>query len=599
MRDKNKDFWYNNKAKTRFLEVDNSNYTPRANEKVKCKRCNTWIDPPTNSWISQCKNCKTLVSFFFPTNIQQAACLAQCNILINVGSYGSGKTTISAYKIAMSIRDIPNCKVICVAQTKQQLEKNAVPELRKFFHDSEFEKENNEYWVMSNGANIEFWPSDDADKLRSANANFIWIIEGHTPQMKKMYNEALARIRNQLGNVYEYDENGNVKYYTTLKGETKPIITKSKNFVIVEANPVKGAWTSKEILQAHTLIYTTNVKGMDLIKYQAKPRREFDEDSGKEMNVDMISLLNATIDNPTLPSSYWINLKATSYSQDDYDQKVYCDITAKDGLVYQQVAKEPFKYFKNTNEIYLDRYSNDSCFVEGFDLGGSNVNNDPDAYLLGVFNKQTKQLHIVGEMKQSGLNVDETCNLIRQVRANNGWVKPKHLMMVADNAIGRSSKTNRTQSIKNEFEIRLTTPITSCNDKNISYGTKMVNHWINVGALTFDMSLDKLRNEIINYDFNIVEEKVKGSEATIQKQVYSDINNHLLDALRYMVVMLESMGYRQDQANIDYYKMEINQQNQTRNEFQTQTKQQLIMNYFPTYMGGNKKTTPTKKFYKM
>lgn len=440
--------------------------------------------------------------------------------------------------------------MVCIAQTLQQLTKNAISELEMFFHPSEIQRKTIDAWYLKNGGVIEFWPSDDPDKLRSANVNFIWIVEGHTPKMKLMYNEGMARIRNQKGFIYEYDSEGNIKYETGLNGQTKPKISKVMNMILVEANPEPGAWTNKAILNAHTILYTPKVKGIPILENTTKPSRHLSIFTNKENNADIVGILNATIDNPILPESYFTNLHSTCKSEKEYNRIIYCDITSQDGLVFNNVIESPNNFFAEINNINLMK--EDNVFVETFDPGGSNSTNDPDAYLLGVFDKKYKQLQIIDGFKISGMNLSDVTKRIWDIRNKWGWRREKHFIFVSDNSIGKSSKIDRTKSLKNDYEIRLTTAIIPCNDKGISFGINLLNQWLDNRAILFSSRLDFLKNEMFSYEKFERGVLSKVTQEIVYRDVYTEVNNHVIDALRYLIVILEAYGFRQDQHLIDY-----------------------------------------------
>lgn len=546
----NKGFWFNNTPTTRFIKIDNKKFKPFMNLNLPCTRCGGNVEKNPNCWIAQCKHCKTLVSFFAPTPVQQVAAICESTIIFNIGGYGSGKTTISSNIFSSMMRKIPGARLICIAQTLQQLVKNAIPELDMFFHPSEIERKTQESWYLKNGGVIDFWPSDDPGKLRSANANFIWIVEGNTAKMHMMYIEANARLRNQKGFVYEYNEKGEIVMETYSNGQTKPKILKVMNLLLVEANPEVGAWTNKAILEAHTIITTPSVKSLPVLETRAKPVRHLSVFTNKETNSDIVGILNATIDNPILPESYFINLKNNCKNESDYNRLVYCDITSQDGLVFPQVVAKPENFFVNIQSINLMK--NDLVFVEGFDPGGSNSTNDPEGYLFGVFDKQFKKLQIIDGFKVSGMNLAESTKRIWDIRNKWGWNKQKHFAFVSDNAIGKASKQDRRFSLKNEYEIRLTTPVIPCNDKGIAHGIQQLNHWLDIGAIEFNSSLDFLKSEMFSYERYEKAKIVNSSQIVKYVESYTEVNNHVIDALRYLIVVLEGMGFRQDQHMIDY-----------------------------------------------
>lgn len=572
--------WRNNSNQTRFLKIDNKKYTPDLKHSLECLRCGKMVIKDEHRWISECKQCKTLVNFFKPTLIQLAAILSESNILFNIGAVGSGKTTISGFIVSSFARDINGARIICISNTLEQLERNAISELDKFFHPIEFKRKTKDTWELKNGSIIELWPSDDPDKLRSANANFIWLIEANSYKMKLIYNEALSRLRNQKGFVYEYDNNGEIVLEKAQNGQIRPKILKNKNLLLIEGNPKRGSWFNTEILKSHTIIHTTNVKSIDHLKVRAKPLQSINQFTNQLENVNMIGILNATYDNPFLDDSYFINMKAACATEEEYNNKVYCDITAQEGLVFKEVMNNLNKVYVEIQEglNYLD---NDEVYVESFDPGGSRAVNDPDAYLLMIFNKRTKQLKVLDCFKISGLSLDESCRKIWMIRNKWNWKREKSFVFTADNALARSNKSNAQSSLKTDYEIRLSTTIIPCNNKGIQYGVNLLKSWFNRNAITISKQCDELIKEMSSYETFEVYKIIKGTDAVQSTSGYTEVNNHLLDAFRYAVVILDGMGYRQDQHLIEFF----NQKNQLTRNTPLYGKDD-IRNFLPNHFGG-------------
>lgn len=583
-------FFYNNTTKVRLMEVDNKSYKLFTKKTLICKNCNQPVEKESNSWISKCKICNTLVLFFHPTPIQRVAAMFEAQVIFNIGAYGSGKTTISAYKLSMMLRKIPNSRLICIANTLQQLNKNAISELKKFIHKSEIKKKTRDTWELVNNSTIEFWPSDNSDKLRSANVNFIWLVEANDYKMLSIYQESQARIRNESGFVYEYDEHNNIKTYIDKQGIEKPIIKKVMNFILVEANPEKGAWTNKVVLEANTILYTPKVKGIDLIRKQARVQRHVDPYSGTEKNSDVIAILNATIDNPTLPESYLLGLRNGRRNEQDFNRLAYCDITSQDGLVFEQVVKAPEDYFENIQ--YFDWYDNDVKTFEGLDPGGANASNDPDAYLFGAVNIKLKRITILDGFKISGLSLAEVAQKILLIRQKWSYRVDRHFLFTADNSLDRSSKVNRYHSLKNDYQNILRTSIEVCDAKGISSGISKVNTWLNNHAIVINSGIPGFKEELFSYEKFEQPHILKATNEIIYKEAYSETNNHYIDVLRYIIVMLESKGVSQ---NSDFIAFEDHLAKQEQSRFRS--KQQSIQESLPilSKLGFVKSTKKDKK----
>lgn len=580
-------FWFNNTPTTRFIEISQENFKLFLQKYIECNRCKKKVPRPDGIWVAKCDDCGTLISFFYPTPIQQVAGKCEGNIIINVGGYGSGKTSISSNIFANMMRAIPGARMICIAQTLQQLKKSGISELKKFFHPSEIKSKTADEWILTNGGTIEFWPSDDPEKLKSANANFIWIIEGSSPKMQLMYNEALARIRNDKGYVYEYEADGSIKQTLNKNNQWKPVIKQVKNLLMVEANPEDGAWTNYTAMNSHTVIHTSSVRGLDIIKQQSKPIRHYDIISQTERNVDITTILNATYDNPLLDASYMTNLRAKCNSEEEYNRIVYCDITSKSGLVFKNVIANPNDYFVDVQEV---PYADNIKFVEGLDPGGSNSVNDPDAYLLFTYDTHFKKLTLIDGFKTSGLTLDECVKKIFQVRRRWGFDKRRSYCFVADNALGKSYKYDNRFSLHTDYELRLATKILLQNDKAIDAGIKKLNAWFDNKAIKISNNFEEVRNELFNYRKVKVAKTIKGTQAVAYKESYSEYNNHIIDAMRYVVVALETyFGQRQDQPYLDYERQMEKQPSEYSLEDKFSIKQ-----FIPEQFGGVRRPPPPR-----
>lgn len=554
--------WYNPGEKTRWMKVIQKGFKPFFDNYVTCEKCKEKVERMTGSWVSKCHFCKAIVSFFKATPIQEVAASSQNRVIFNVGGVGSGKTTISGSIFSHHMRTVPNARVLAAAQTMQQLKRFAIPELEKFIHPDEIAIKNQETWILKNGSSIDFVASDKPDKLRSANATGIWLVEAATPQMKKIYQQMMTRLRNTAAHVYELDINGNPKIVTYANGVSQPKILKDQAIMVIEANVTKGSWIKAAVLSCHTIFYTETVTGIDLLKRQTTLERTYDELNQIYKNANHMAILNASHDNPVLTPDYFQSIRASFNSEAAYEREIYCNLNSEDGLVFQQIIEQSKHIFQEIHDISREMSDPDWVFVETLDPGGSNETNDPSAYIFGIFNKKTKQLKLLDGFKQSGQSLMEDTQRMNSIRLRWGWNKLKHYVFTVDNAVTKAEKVSRTQNLKGQYELRLGTALIPCNEKGIKSGIDKVKYWFEEArAITVNRGpLEWLRSELFGYEYIEKESRIGGTDGTHTTLGFSETNNHGIDALRYLIVILESYGFHQDQHRIDFLRHEFSSQ---------------------------------------
>jgi len=554
--------WFNPKKTTRWIEINQKGSESTKRLSAICPSCSDEIKRDRGSWMGKCKTCNALYSFFEGTPAQIIAASIESPIFYNIGAVGSGKTTISSYITSNHMRKVPGAVVLAFAMTLQQLKRFAAPELESFFHKDEWKTKTQSLWVLNNGSSIEFIASDDEQKVRSANATVIWLVEAATAKMKPIFKQGLSRLRNTAGIVYAYNLDGSIKRNYYESGLSSPVILENYNIMIIEANVKKNSWLKKEILKSHTIFYTTSVRGIDILKKQAKPQRSVSKFTGKEENNPSITLLSASWDNPILTETWFKTTRASMDSEEEYHREIYCDMTSEDGLVFKD-------FIINLDKIFIPMHSTYTAdpnvvWVETMDPGGSKEENDETAYLLAQFNKVEKTLKFVDYFRLSGKTLAEECVLISQIRAKHGWTRNRSYLFTGDSVLERALKTSKYQSLKTDYELRLGVSIDVCTAKGIKQGINKVIEWFQAEAITFSDQLEGMRYEILNYEYLTKLEIVKGIPTDVQR--FSAGEEHLIDALRYLIVKLEEYGHRMDQHRIDSVRDKNNEINNYKKE---------------------------------
>lgn len=550
--------WLNSGDKTRWIEVDQKGAIATKLDELNCPSCSDTVKRLVTSWLGKCKTCGALLNFLQGTPIQKIACAAETPVLANIGAVGSGKTTISGYIISNHMRMFPGAKVLAFALTLHQLKQFAIPEMDAFLHSDEFISKKESVWKMKNGSSIEFIASDNQEKIRSANATAIWLIEAASAKMKPIYKQGLTRLRNANAIQYAYNEDKTLKMKRFPNGKLAPVVLKNNTIMLVEANVKKGSWLKKELLKAHTIFHTTSVRGIPILKKQAKIQKVLSEFSGEEENFGMIAILNASVDNPTLTEDWFKSIRASMDTQEEYDREIFCDMTSEDGLVFKEFIPSFDKIFVPSHATY--RPNQDLVFVESIDPGGSKEGNDATGYILGIFDKHNKVLKIIDGFKLSGKTLEEETVLISQIRDRHNWVRHRSFLFTGDSVLARTLKVDRHRSLKHDYELRLGVHIQVCTAKGIKQGVDKLKTWFKAEALTISDQLVDLKQELLTYEYVTKLEVVKGVPVDVQR--FSVGGEDMTDALRYLIVELEGMGFVQDQHRIDAMRnlnKEINQ----------------------------------------
>lgn len=493
-------------------------------DQMICKGCyQTTLIKPQGLWVVRCTQCNRITNFYQPLPFQQLIINDPATIIIMMTAYGFGKTTLSAYYWSIHLRKFKKSLVLACAQTKDQLSKLIKPELQNHFLEDEFVIKNENEWVLDNGSKIVFVADKNDEAIRSANASGVWIVEASGVNEKYFY-EGLARIRNSTVNEYQKDEHGNLVYYVDDAGNKKPKILKSHTKVIVETNPSFG-WVKNLMLKSKRFLVTEKVANKDLLLESCSPGE-----------MDIVSCMATVEDNPYLTVKFIEQLKA-SRSLSEQALFLYCDLTQANSLIFQDVANNKSKYFvRIPNELQSQDY-----FIESLDPGGALVVNDATAYILAKYNRTTKQVVILSAWKNKGSLLSDDCARIQATREAYQFNPDRSYFFTADTAINKASKEDG-KKLADSYALRLQTRIDTQGVKvgGIKSGLELIKAYLLKNKIVINQTYTQdLWDEFKQYRYEI---KSKFNKVTkeLEEEMIIAGEDHLMDALRYLIVKLDS-----------------------------------------------------------
>lgn len=524
---------------TSFYKLDQTTYNPLQTASIGCPTCLLrTIKPAPDKVVGKCSACGHIHAFFTPFPSQELVRQLGHRIVASFGGTGSAKTTGSSSIVNDLIRFEPGVKIYAMAQTEDQLKKTGKEELSKFFFEEEWVVKNELTWAHKNGSVITWYTSSDEQKIRGVNAGYIWLIEASGINAD-IFKQAQARVRQNSMKVYAKDDNGNtITTYNPLTKRWEPTLIRDKVGILLETNPSFGWVREQVLLKSHTIIYTANVRGIDTVKKLAKP--QIDPENPKKV-LDLVSVMTSSLDNPTMTDDYLATIRMTYSSQEEYERDLYCNMSFAQGMVFGDYFDHLKLPADKQHDFKVDGIR--TFWVEGIDPGGAKEGNDETGYILATYEEpldKRKPPIIIPRyvIKKSGMLIDETAAQIWQIRNKVGWTQRTSKFFVCDPS-GKRENWNMNSYKKDmaRYEIYLNTDV----NNDINYGIKKMYTFAKNGSLKIPSDLEPLWDEIKSYRWN--PKLVSMSRSTGVKEVKPmDINNHLLDPLRYIVVKAQFSG---------------------------------------------------------
>lgn len=473
------------------MEVDNIEFIGVDNEKgvkmYRCPLCGDIINVGKNVFYGKCEACSLTFIDFIPQKHQMNFHTSKVTYKLNIGGYGSGKTTMGAYEIFEHCVKVANGKTLITAQTLKQVEEAVLPELEKFippWYIKKIVRKPNTSIELVNGHKIIIFPSNDEEKLRSLNLTAFWIIEASGVDYK-IFVQLQSRLRNTAALIV--DENGEEI---------------GNNFVgLVESNPEEG-WIRDNFLLKSDHISAS--KSVNISRYKKLKT--------KKPNKNFHTFLSSSVDNKYLPKDFVQNL-CDGKDRRWIDKYVYCELTIKEGAVYEEFIDNVVDDFPIPDN-WVRMYGFDKGWVDDTVLVCGAVDpKDGVVYIYkGYFaNKKAMAFHAQNiKMLTSGFKLYRPIQADPSVKARNDRDGTSYF----DNMINYGVY----------FELA---------NNSILDGIDRVKDLFYLGKLKIFTSCVQLKVEAEKYKWKTDKDNI-GSDKPIDKF------NHGMDSLRYLVMGLPS-----------------------------------------------------------
>ena len=552
--------------KTQFYTLKPSpSFKNTLTNKMECPTCEVetiWKKP--GKLFGDCVTCGLRVMFFMPHEAQALAHILKARTVLMFSGVSTGKTTLNGWTIIEHALTTPGAAIYVLAQTSEQRDKNVKDQVLRQFIDEENDLvvENYEQWTFHNGSRIYFYTSDDHQKLKSANATCVWLVEAQGFKVE-LYFEAQQRARAQAAKTFKRNALGEVVHIYDKKAKRQvPVVLEDRALILVEGNIDPNSWIREfGVMQSHTIIGTPNTYHYKL-KGLAKP---VVDEVTKEVK-DIVTFIMSPFDNYYNSPTFLKELKLGKPKR-WINQEVYGDLSLEGGLVFPNIQHHIIDP-KEHETFFNDGWE----WIEGMDFGGANIGNDPTAYLLAKYNHFTNEVIVMAEYYRSGSLIAEDVRAIYRLRQDFGFDINRSRFFVCDPSGRRSLKTDigkkDTISFYKQGGLTNLKPAYSSKGANtfsnilVTSGIKKIKELVALDNLKINKECTNLISELLNY--RIVEPNVAAQVKTSKRpSVKLAGKDHAIDALRYMI---SELPYIQQNSIIneirkeEYDKMKDNQE---------------------------------------
>lgn len=473
----------------------------------KCPACDNTIRVRKDVFYGRCPTCKLTIIDYKPLDHQKEFHRSGAMYRLLMGGYGTGKTTMCVAEVAQHALQVPKGRTLITAPKLQQVVDAILPELDKFIAPwfiSERKKSPTPKYVLKNGHEIVVYASNDETNLRSINLTMFYMEEASAIDVT-VFHQLQARLRNKAGEIK--DEFGRIKQ-NHMNG-------------IVASNPEQGWLVDEFLLYASKISASASVDISAYKKLQKQPEPAYH------------AFLSSTRDNSYLPRGWISNLTAgkTRYWIRKY---VDCALELKQGSVYPEFA-----------EHIVDDFPIPSSWkrVAGFDKGFK----DETTLLLGAIEPKTGVIYVYQEYYVSQQPLSYHADQVKEMISG----LPMYNNIQADpSVLHRSDRDGR--SYQDYFFKRSGVYLEPANN-SISVGIEKVRDYMYCGKLKFFQSLVNLKSEAYNY--------VYPDKTTTNEEKPVGGSDHLMDALRYMIMALPQNPFEMnsissayiDKRHVDYF----------------------------------------------
>lgn len=458
-----------------------------------CPHCRYGVleeDPSFNGtpceFFVYCPVCNAHICTYKPMPHQAAFHKDEHLKKLYAGGFGSAKTYTCGMEFLATVLQIPNSAGLIGASTWSQVSdtclKFVCDNLPKALVARSNQDKVNWYLQLINGSRISAKALDDEGKIRSANLSIIWVEEASEVKYSVIAFIA-ARLRNKAA------------YF---KG-------KNRLKMLLSSNPDVGWLNHDWLLCSDVIYYHGDVKD----RYKVPPEKR---------DPAISTHIAATSSNIYLPSDYEANL---ARNKEPWWVNRYLKGSFKytEGLVYPNFVDwfcEPFVIPENWRRI------------SGTDFG----RRDPTAHVLAALDPINKIIYVYAEIEEP-LNDQPLDYMVEKIKKLHNF--PASLMAFPNQCDprGRNKDQVSGQSWIDAYAQRgiLFQPARDCEGDSLAPTIQKLYTYAKHGRLKIFNTCRKIYNELSKYKYK---ERTVGDDGN-QGEKPQDKNNHLPDALRYMM----------------------------------------------------------------
>lgn len=451
----------------------------------ECPLCGDTIKVEHSVFYGECPACKATVIDYVPLPHQEAFHKSNTRYRLNLGGYGTGKTTMCAMEVVEHALTTPNGKTLVTGPTLPLVKQAIIPEIDRLLPPKFIAHRTASpiSITLTNGHNIVVFASNDEQNLRSLNLTMFYMDEASNID-HKIFVQLQTRLRHRAGFVYGTDELGReVEIANFTKG-------------IVSSNPEQG-WLVDEFL-----LYSENIHASENVDKSGY------EDLKRNVNPSFESFLSSSRDNIHLPRDF-ISEVCIGKSPSWISKYIDCSLEVREGTVYKQFLTslvDDFPIPKSWKHII------------GFDKGIR----DPTAWLIGAIDPNDGVIYIYKEYSVP----DEPVSYHAKMAQRDFKGLAMYNLPQADPSI--LQRNDRDARSYQDYFLAISGIYLEPANNSIDAGINKVKDYMHLGKIKFFRSLTATKEEAVGYIWKDKDGKEQPSET----------NNHLMDCLRYMIVAL-------------------------------------------------------------
>lgn len=443
---------------------------------------------PEELYFGRCGYCNATLVDYVPLAHQEAFHESNAQYRLNIGGYGSGKTTAACAEIARHVFEVRNARVLITAPILSQVRDAVLPELNRFLPPwfiAEKQMSPSPHYKFTNGSEIIVYASNDQQKLRSLNLTAFYIEEGSGVDYE-VFDQLMTRLRNKAAIIK--DGKGDEIGYRFMG--------------IVSTNPEDG-WVKDKFLLVSDKLYAS--PSIDVKIYEPLIDKE-------KVNRHFHTFISSTRDNRHVPIEFIERMSAGKSAQ--WVRKyIDCYLDFKEGVVYPELMQNLIEPF-----LIPDSWKR----VAGFDPGF----NDPTAFIIAAINPDTGDVVIYEDYKEAEKPVGYHAEQISELVYGLSFAYP----IQADPSVQKRNERDLI-SYADYFKKVSDGIKLEPGNNDILYGIEKVRNYLYNGTLLIFNDCRNLIEEASKYSY-----PKSNTRNSNDKPI--DKDNHLMDAMRYMVARL-------------------------------------------------------------